>query len=502
MKLNFNFVIFFGSLVVFSACESFLDIEPTDRYPKDSYWESADNAQTALTGTYSVLTNTDMYGTNVLFLESLTPNAYNYNNIAGFGLIARGAHDATAATVGTRWNMNYTGVGRANTLLANIDKVVISANTKKQYKGEAQFLRALFYFNLWSLYGGVPLILEEPDLETQSTLPRNTSDEVLTQIIRDLDSATINLPNTQPDKGRATKGAALALKARAQLYAGNWLEAAAASKAVIDLNAYSLFNDYRGLFFLENEGNNEIIFDVQFKFPEFPHGFDIQLDGFNGIAPLQDLVNDYYMIDGESIQTSPLYDPAQPYVNRDPRLLATIMYPGSKYKGATVGSTTYPQTGYGFKKFTIYKDDLVPSSVKASGQSELNFIVLRYADVLLMYAEAQNNSAGPDPSVYDALNKIRERAKMPVIPEGLDQNQMREVIHHERRIELAGECLYYFDIRRWRTAEIVNNGDVFNWQNKKVETRSFNSERDYLWPIPAVARQNNSYLEQNFGYGD
>jgi hypothetical protein len=119
-----------------------------------------------------------------------------------------------------------------------------------------------------------------------------------------------------------------------------------------------------------------------------------------------------------------------------------------------------------------------------------------------MYAEAHNNEVGPDASVYDALNKIRDRVKMPHIPEGLDQNQMREVIHHERRIELAGECLYYFDIRRLRTAEVVNNGNVFNWQNKKVETRSFNRERDYLWPIPAVARQNNPNLEQNVGYGN
>jgi starch-binding outer membrane protein, SusD/RagB family len=128
--------------------------------------------------------------------------------------------------------------------------------------------------------------------------------------------------------------------------------------------------------------------------------------------------------------------------------------------------------------------------------------VLRYADILLMYAEAQNEEAGPDANVYGALNLIRARAKMPDITPGLTKDQMREEIRHERRIELAGESLYYFDILRWKTAETVNNGDVFTWQNKKVETRTFNKVRDYLWPIPAVARQRNIYLEQNFGYGD
>jgi starch-binding outer membrane protein, SusD/RagB family len=489
------------TMLLMTACESFLDVEPTDRYAQQDFWKTSDNAQAALTGTYNILTNINMYGNIHLFFESISPNGYNYNNIDGFGLIARGAHDANAGIASNRWSICYAGIGRANTLLANIDKVAINAATKKQYKGEARFLRALYYFNLWSLYGGVPLILDAPDLDSQANLPRNSANEVLNSILLDLDSATVNLPKTQSEKGRATTGAALALKARALLYSGNWAKAAAAANGVINLNVYSLFADYRGLFLLENEGNSEIIFDVQFKFPEFAHGFDIQLDGFNGIAPLQGLVSDYYMTDGWPIGTSPLYNAAQPFANRDSRLLATIMYPGSKYKGATVGTTTYPQTGYGFKKFTIYQDNLVPSAIKADGQSELNYIVLRYADVLLMYAEAQNENAGPDASVYNALNLIRQRAKMPTITQGLTKDQMRAEIRHERRIELAGESLYYFDILRWRTAETVMKGDVFGYQNKKIETRSFNPARDYLWPIPSVAIQKNGKLDQNFGFG-
>jgi len=304
------------------------------------------------------------------------------------------------------------------------------------------------------------------------------------------------------DKGRATKGAAYAMKARALLWAGKWTEAAAAAKSVIDLKAYTLFPDPRGTFFFENEGNSEVIFDLQYKFPEFVHSMDIILDAFNTVAPLADLVNDFYMANGKPIiDPTSGYDAKNPYVNRDLRFYASINYPGAKYKGATVTPTTYPRTGYGQKKYTVYKDTEVPAAIKADNQSELNYIFLRYADVLLMYAEAQNEAVGPDQSVYDALKLIRLRAKMPEFTPGLTKEQMRQEIRHERRIELAGEGMYYFDIRRWRTAEVVMNADIFNYLGVKFGTRKFNKDRDYLWPIPTIALQTNSALVQNPGYG-
>lgn len=128
-------------------------------------------------------------------------------------------------------------------------------------------------------------------------------------------------------------------------------------------------------------------------------------------------------------------------------------------------------------------------------------IFLRYADVLLMYAEAQNEAVGPDQSVYDALKLIRLRAKMPEFTPGLTKEQMRQEIRHERRIELAGEGLYYFDIRRWRTAEVVMNADIYNYLGVKFGSRKFNKDRDYLWPIPTTALQTNPALVQNPGYG-
>ena len=330
-------------------------------------------------------------------------------------------------------------------------------------------------------------------------MPRNTRIEVVNQVLSDLDDAASVLPVSYSgsDIGRATKGAALALKTRVLLYESRWSEAALTAKEVIDMQRYSLFPDYRGLFMLENEGNSEVIFDVQYLVPDYPISWDIIIELQINVAPTLDLVHSYFMTDGLSIQDSPLYNTLSPYENRDPRLHKTVVIPGYMYKGGIVTTSKYFSTGYGFKKYATYSDDV---SLPNINNSEINFIVLRYADILLMYAEAQNEVAGSDVSVYDALHQIRLRAGMPDVPEGLTKDEMREVIRHERRIELAGEGLYYNDIRRWRTAEVVMNANVQNSNGEVVQVRAFNPNRDYLWPIHEITRQENPALEQNPGY--
>ena len=459
------------TLTTLGGCrESFLEVQPTDRFTQQTFWKTREHAEAGLSATYASLLNGNLYGGNApIFWDALTPNLFIYNNPNGFSNVAQGIHDAAnTGIINGLWGACYGGIGRANNLLANVGTIPMDEALKKRYVGEAKFLRALFYHNLLSLYGGVPLILDVANADTQAKLPRNKAEDVLAQITKDLDEATPDLPLSYAatERGRATKGAALALKTRTLLYAGRWAEATTAAKAVMDLKTYSLFPDYRGLFFLENEGNAEVIFDAQFKFPEFAHGFDVNLDQFNGAAPLPDLVNDYYLTDGKSIRDSPLYNPQKPYENRDSRLLATVM----------------------------------PTAIKVEGQSELNFIILRYADVLLMYAEARNEAVGPDASVYDALNQVRRRVQLPNLPTGLSKDAMRAEIRHERRVELAGEGLYYLDLRRWRTAEKVMNGDVFNVKGQRIGTRRFDPARDYLWPIPSVVIQLNPALEQNPGY--
>jgi hypothetical protein len=498
-------------LVSFSACkDSFLDVEPTDRFTQDTYWSTKEQGEAALNAAYATLVNTNspFSARNAVYLDALTPNTYQYN--ADENIISRGLHNAATGTFNNTWNVSYTGIGRTNNFLANIGKVTMDETLKKRYIAEARFLRALFYFPLWNLYGGAPLITEATNYETQAALPRNSADELLNQILKDLDDAAAEgvLPAayTGSDKGRVTSGAVQAFKARILLYAGRWQEAAATAKKVIDSKTYTLFPDYRGLFYLENEGNSEVIFDIQYKFPEFSHSLDVSLDQQLGSAPLPTLVNDYYAIDGKPVSASLLYNAAKPYENRDSRLQATIIIPGTTFKGAKVTDIQYPSTGYGLKKYTIFKDNDKPTVVPTSGTSELNYILLRYADVLLMYAEAVNEAAGPESTangltVAAAVNLVRARAKMPDLQPGLTKEQMREEIRHERRIELAGEGLYYYDIRRWKIAEQVLNTDVFNIKGARIDGRSFNGSRDYLWPVPSIAIQNNPVLIQNLNYG-
>lgn len=484
--------------------EQFLNLNPTDRYTEQNYWQTEAQAVAAVTGVYASLTNGFLYGGDTpLLFDALSPNSYNYVNTNGFNIIALGNHDAAnSAIITNRWTANYRMIGRANNVLANIGRVAMTEPLRQRLMGEAKFLRALGYADLISLYGGVPLITDKASIE-QSTLPRNAVEEVRIQILKDLDEAAPSLPlfYTGTDRGRVTRGAALALKARVLLYANRWVDAAQAAKAVMDVKTYALFPSYRNLFLPENEGNSEVVFDVQFKFPEVTNNYDVSLQRFENAAPTQHLVDDYYLTDGKSITTSPLYNSQKPFENRDPRFYQTIVYPGSRYLGVVVRDNQYVQTGYTQKKYTIYQDDVVPTVLKIENQSDLNFIVLRYADVLLMYAEAQNEATGPDASIYEALNLIRKRAGMPPVTTGLTQAQLRDEIRHERRIELAGEGLYYHDIRRWKTAETLMNADVLNNKRVRVANRRFNPQRDYLWPIPSTAIQFNPALNQNPNYG-
>lgn len=509
--------------VGFSACnKSLLNTEPSDRYVESNFWTSPEAANAALTGCYAVLRNSGIYGggATALWEETASPNAYNYSNSMGFNAIAEGLQSAASGGITqSRWKACYIGIGRCNTLLARVDEVNISDATKKVMKAEARFLRAYYYYMLATYYGDAPLILDPPDLATQADLPRTPRAEVVQQVLTDLDAAAADLPLkvSSSNKGHATQGAALALKARVLLYeaspllnTGNdlnkWKAAADAAKAVIDMASsagYGLFSDYRGLFLPQNENNKEVIFDIQFMYPDQGNSFDLIGKQYNTNAPLLGLAEAYDMDNGLPI-TDPAsgYDPNDPYANRDPRLYATIVYPGATFMNEVVTDTRFAITGYGMKKYTIYDQGPPPAgkSDLKSGQSETNFIVLRYADILLMYAEAQNEFAGQDQSVLDAINEVRERVGMPDITGTYSKDELRAIIHHERRVEFAGEALYYNDIRRWKTAEQELNAPIKKYDGSVLETRSFNANRDYWWPLPQDELDLNPSLEQNPNY--
>ncbi|NLO02958.1 MAG: RagB/SusD family nutrient uptake outer membrane protein [Bacteroidales bacterium] len=494
-KIIYIFLTFHLVFYFYSCNESVLETIATDRYNEANWWQTESQAVSSLNGIYAVLRSTNTYQ-----LNNISPNSLN---MSGEVALATGAHNAGNENLfRNMWNSNFRGVGRANNFLDNIDRLEIDDDQINKMKAEALFLRAFFYLNLVKYYGGVPLILESPDMNKHAKLPRNNKEEVITQILADLDNAASVLPLSYSDinVGRATKGAALALKARVLLYENRWEEAALAAKQVMDLNVYELFPDYRGLFALENENNSEVIFDVQYKVPEYTHSWDIYFELQMNSAPTLDFVNSYLMKDGLPAEESPLFDPENPFENRDPRLHKTVVVPGYLFNGNIANREKYFSTGFGFKKYTSFKDEVYRPSF-SPGTSEINFIVLRYADVLLMYAEARNEFAGPeDESIYTAVNQIRSRADMPEVPKGLDKDKLREIIRKERRVEMVLEQLYYDDIRRWRIADEVMNADVLNMEGEVVQKRSFNPARDYLWPIHEVTIQENPVLEQNPGY--
>lgn len=503
--------------VLWSCSKGTLETIPTDRYTEETFWTSEKNAVATLSGCYSVMTENGIFGGDAtpLWEETLTPNAYNYIDDMGFNAIALGTHTAVnASIISQRWNDAYRGVGRCNTLISKIVEVPMDTNLKNRMIAEAKFLRALYYTILETYYDGVPLILDPPNLEEHESLPRNTREEVVGQVLKDLEEAAAVLPITYPaaDKGRATKGAALGLKARILLFEASplinttndvnkYTAAVNAAKAIMDLAPqakYDLFPNYRQILFPVNENNTEVVFDVQFKAPELVgNSFDLIGRQFNTNAPLQDLVTSYEMADGLPADQSPLFDPTDIYKNRDPRFYQTIVFPGDTFMGQVVTHVApFTPTGYALKKYTIY--DKEPNSNLIGGlQSPTNYVVIRYADILLMYAEAQNEAVGPDQSVYDAVNRVRDRADMPDLKVGLSQTEMREAIRKERRIEFAGEGFYYNDIRRWKTAEQVMNATIYDSENNVIQKRTFNPARDYWWPIPQVERDLNPSLTQN-----
>ncbi|PRD56080.1 RagB/SusD family nutrient uptake outer membrane protein [Sphingobacterium gobiense] len=519
-----------GKLLLLVATTSFLGscdltVTPTDRYDQESFWLGAKTAQAGLVGCYSALSNQYLYGNaSVLWEESASPNAYNYDNRLGWNNVSLGTHTADIALVNGRWSAAYTGIGRCNALLDNIDgNLELTPSQIAQMKAEARFLRALFYHLLISYYGDVPLITAEADI-AQGSLPRTKREEVAQFIVRELDEIAPALPIRYLDNadfGRPTRGAALSLKAKVLLFEASplfnaddsrekWRQAADAAKSVIDLGVYSLYPNYRTLFSAAAENGSESIFDIQFNNePNRGSSFDVTIRQYGNAAPLLDLVQSYVMVDGKPKEES-AYSESDTYENRDPRFKQTIVYPGSTFLGEIVrndGNNTnfkVVQTGFAFKKYSIYDAGTATTAQIQIGDnmSEINYMVLRYADILMMYAEAKNELGELSEDVWNmTVRPIRQRAGFSLQSvldyPGSNPSKLRELIRYERRIEFAGEGYYYNDVRRWRTAENVLSGTIRKHDGTPIITRTFDAARDYWWPISTTQMELNPNLRPN-----
>lgn len=527
-------------LTTVTSCKK-LDLVPTDRFTDVNYWTSTEKANSILNTAYSQMFNSSRFFLN----EALSDNAYNgRGDNEGVASIASGTYDASLGRIKSEWNDHYSGIKTCNLFLDNVDRIEnMDPVLKARMKGEARFLRAFQYFQLMTWFGDVPLFDKDITLEESLSIGRSPRAEVLAFILSELDAAIEALPvNTayaQADRGRITKGAALGLKARVYLYEGRWQDVATTCEAIMSGNngSYSLFNSYAGLFLPQNENNSEVLLDFQFDPVNrtYNHLFDfvpISVGArLNALAPTQELVDSYLMANGRAInEAGSGYDAEDPYVNRDPRMTSTIVYhnynwtrpdgttktiyikPGTdpdetKMDEYAAGGVSSP-TGYYLRK---YYD---PTSL-TNFVSGLNLILIRYADVLLMYAEARNELGTMDESVWNqTVRALRNRAGF-VDPVALNfnaspgQDGLRTAIRNERRTELAMEGLRIFDIRRWKTAEVVLNG----WAHGakfgpasidngyiRANLRVFDPGKHYLWPIPRDERNLNPNLQQNPGW--
>ncbi len=500
--INFkNFAIVGIFTMFFVSCSDMLDKNPLDQISSETFWTNEKEVNMALAGVYSRLYvatfNHDDAKTDVMAGES------SANQSQAWVPIAQGSITSTSGSlINDIYNQCYQGISSCNFFLDNVDKakdVVPEANLIV-YKAEVHFLRALFYNELADTYGGIPLYTKSVTIE-EAKVKQSTKEEVVTQVLSDLDIAIANLPDKAYTDGHAVKGSALALKARVLLYQSRWAEAASTAKQVMDLGKFSIFSNYRTLFLATGQTNNpEIIFSTMYLNPNQYSDLDIRWNWHGVVNPRKELVDDYECTDGKPITSSPLYDPNNIWGNRDPRLAMTIKSFSEASVVNSSGKVVFfnynGQSASGFNPVKYGNWDALTCDY--STKSEQDWIILRYADVLLMYAEATNEASGPNQSVYDAINAIRSRPGigMPPLPTGLSKDQMREKIRHERRIELAMEGQRWSDIKRWKTAEayintLVDQGGV---------QRKFDPSKHYLMPFPQSEIDVNTNLVQNPGY--
>lgn len=556
------FLIF--SFLIVSACEEALDRQPLDAPSDETFFSNQAELTLAINGVYRDLYWRDGGMPFMMALDNATDLGFLRSDFGGMQTFSRGAHTSETGGFADTWEQMYSGINRANNLLVNMERArdVVSTDFYARIQGEARFLRAYFYSWLIELYGDVPYVTEIPANFEEAKVARTPKAEIFQNIIEDLDYAAQNLPDSWggAEEGRATKGAALALKSRIALLNGEYDMAAQAANEVINMEVYSLHPDYAELFTYAGERSQEVILDMPFLI-----GFlDTPIPREQGprntscwsrFVPSQVMIDSYECIDGLPIDESPLYDPATPFENRDPRLDASIIRPQSVF--ATFVFETHPDstetwqivngeskrvanqdvlnpfatfTGYLWRKYTSEED--LPIN---RNNSQLNFILMRYAEVLLNYAEAKIELGQIDNTVLDAINMVRARAYQVDISQTdaypaiatTDQAQLRMIVRRERKVELADEGLRLLDIRRWGIADEVMPGTLFGRPRgayseldfvpqidenghpdystaadlyRSVDQRIFEASKDYLWPIPQKDMDVNNQLEQNPGY--
>ncbi|MDO6437804.1 RagB/SusD family nutrient uptake outer membrane protein [Cyclobacterium sp. 1_MG-2023] len=563
-----NILILF-SLLILGGCYE-MDTQPFDKVSAGSFWKTEEHALQGIMGVYADMKDPYLFGLYNMF-DNVTDIAIGYDG-QGLGNIIDGNFTDRTSIVVNRWRRGYDGIQRANTVIRNVSEMEISEEVKSTVIGEAKFLRAYFYFYLLNLFGGVPLYDESVDLNkdfNQLKAPRSTEEEVRAFIIADLDDAINNLPTSYPQEhyGRATKGAATALRGKVYLFNSEW------EKAIEDLEdvvynttnnyGYSLHDSYPELFTPVADSSDEMIFAIQNKGGVgFAYGMRLAFylgtrstfgSCWNNGMPSTTLADMYENLDGSpfsweehfpgfdsdnSVKESvflashnagvftSLPDTAklgEIYRNRDPRLMQSLVVPYSWQLGWNANQPRNMQlviaTGvnenfgqirnnrgwqtYVWRKFV--PEGNMNGDLTNRAHTPINFPMIRLADVILMLAEAYNETNASNKAITE-INKIRERSGMPGLNSGHPSlnvsgtDEVRERIIHERAVELAGEGHRYFDLKRWGLLAQYSDGVIEQGvTGSNLFTRGY-QDRHQIWPIPAQEIEINPSLSQNPGW--
>ena len=558
------------AIIALCLCScSKLDLYPLDTGSNDSWYKTEDQMVMSIRGLYRTVfwpLDNDYW-------------ADDHQSRSNLNIITGGTINGESSEVKNRWQNCYKAIARANTILANLDnaqeRLGISEEKVRLYRAQTLVARAAQYCILTTYFGDVVYVDKEISIEEAFRMGRTDKSEILEKVYADLETAAADLPVSYTGSVElATRGAALAIKARYALFNGEWQIAADAARRCMDLGVYELYPDFSKLFLASTAHASENILS-------WPRSvdLDITLDpgnvmgyctrnrgGYASEYPSWELFCSFLCRDGKPIDESPLFNPHKPFENRDPRCAATIAEFGTEHLGVIYDPNPYSFnvmnniTGKQIKNLDCNSNSMYASFnglVRKKGVDEdwvnnqtfkvaPDYVFIRYAEVLLIYAEAKIELGQIDASVLNAINSVRARAygvqlsqtsAYPAV-KALGQDEMRRIVRLERRMELAYEGLRYMDLLRWKLAEkalnqpnygLLDNAglkklcDDGNWffayvpeidedgiadfsrlyedgLCKIISKRNFDASKNYLWPIPSQEVLTNPFLGQNDNY--
>lgn len=520
--------------LIFSCSDDFFDKNPLDAVSDATFWQTDSDAELALVGVYH--NGGAWQGENFWTPRSLL----HLDLMAGLGSekelipdrFTDGSLTAAYWAVESYWDNGFQKVVACNNFLSNIDNVEMDEEKRQMMKAEVRTIRAYQYFNLGLHFGDVPLYTEVLTVEEANSIARTARSEVWNFVETELQESYQDLPESRPteEEGRITSGAALAILGRLQMAREDWGAAVETYNTIIESGVYSLTSSFEEMFWSQNEVNSEFILTSQYQEDVYPHVLLQYLypelyGGWHQFSPYNEMVKEYESSDGKPIEESPLYDPSNPYENRDPRLDYTVMISDrTEFKGTTFVSrpdnnspdriTRYNWSGYSINKFM---DPTFDGNLMNYGG---NWSIIRYAEVLLGYLESKLESGAgiTQQDLDETINKVRGRADVDMPPvTTVDPSELREIIRRERLVEFAFEGLRFYDLLRWGiAAEKLNRqftgmkltNDPASYDDFPVDEdgyliyqeRNFIEGVNQLWPIPQEEIQVNPNLTQNPGY--